>query len=46
MSAFTSQNENGIAVITFDLPGEPVPNDAATFSRENAPRHPERVAGT
>jgi 3-hydroxyacyl-CoA dehydrogenase/enoyl-CoA hydratase/3-hydroxybutyryl-CoA epimerase len=24
MSAFTTQNENGIAVITFDLPGEPV----------------------
>jgi 3-hydroxyacyl-CoA dehydrogenase/enoyl-CoA hydratase/3-hydroxybutyryl-CoA epimerase len=24
MSAFTTQNENGIAVVTFDLPGEPV----------------------
>src|SRR6476469_230022 len=24
MSAFTTRNENGIAVITFDLPGEPV----------------------
>ncbi|MFL5489846.1 MAG: fatty acid oxidation complex subunit alpha FadJ [Gemmatimonadales bacterium] len=24
MSAFTTQNENGIAVITFNLPGEPV----------------------
>ena len=24
MSAFSTQNENGIAVITFDLPGEPV----------------------
>src|SRR5215210_8890813 len=24
MSAFTTQNENGVAVITFDLPGEPV----------------------
>jgi len=24
VSAFTTQNENGIAVITFDLPGEPV----------------------
>jgi len=24
MSTFTTQNENGIAVVTFDLPGEPV----------------------
>jgi 3-hydroxyacyl-CoA dehydrogenase/enoyl-CoA hydratase/3-hydroxybutyryl-CoA epimerase len=24
MSAFTTQNENGVAVVTFDLPGEPV----------------------
>jgi enoyl-CoA hydratase/carnithine racemase len=24
MSAFTTQHENGIAVVTFDLPGEPV----------------------
>ena len=24
MSAFTTQHENGVAVITFDLPGEPV----------------------
>jgi 3-hydroxyacyl-CoA dehydrogenase/enoyl-CoA hydratase/3-hydroxybutyryl-CoA epimerase len=24
MSAFTTENENGIAVVTFDLPGEPV----------------------
>ena len=24
MPAFTTQNENGIAVVTFDLPGEPV----------------------
>ena len=24
MSAFTTQNENGVTVITFDLPGEPV----------------------
>ncbi|HEV2085777.1 MAG TPA: enoyl-CoA hydratase-related protein, partial [Gemmatimonadales bacterium] len=24
MSAFATQNENGIAVVTFDLPGEPV----------------------
>jgi 3-hydroxyacyl-CoA dehydrogenase/enoyl-CoA hydratase/3-hydroxybutyryl-CoA epimerase len=24
MSSFTTQNENGIAVVTFDLPGEPV----------------------
>jgi 3-hydroxyacyl-CoA dehydrogenase/enoyl-CoA hydratase/3-hydroxybutyryl-CoA epimerase len=24
MSAFTAQNQNGVAVITFDLPGEPV----------------------
>jgi 3-hydroxyacyl-CoA dehydrogenase/enoyl-CoA hydratase/3-hydroxybutyryl-CoA epimerase len=24
MSAFTTENENGVAVVTFDLPGEPV----------------------
>ncbi len=28
-----------------DLPGEPVPPDADAFSRENAPRTPEHVAG-
>jgi signal transduction histidine kinase len=28
-----------------DLPGEPIPPDAGAFSRENAPRAPEHVAG-
>jgi 3-hydroxyacyl-CoA dehydrogenase/enoyl-CoA hydratase/3-hydroxybutyryl-CoA epimerase len=30
MSAFTTSNENGVAVITFDLPGEPVNKLTAT----------------
>jgi signal transduction histidine kinase len=28
-----------------DLPGEPIPDGAGSFSRENAPRQPQRVAG-
>ena len=33
-------------VLVVDLPGEPVPDDAGAFSRENAPRQPEHVGGT
>jgi nitrogen-specific signal transduction histidine kinase len=29
-----------------DLPGEPVPDGARPFSRENAPRQPEHAGGT
>jgi two-component system OmpR family sensor kinase len=32
-------------VFVVDLPGEPVPDGAVSFSRENAQRRPERVVG-
>ena len=32
-------------VVVLDLPGEPIPDDAVAFSRENAERRPERVVG-
>jgi 3-hydroxyacyl-CoA dehydrogenase/enoyl-CoA hydratase/3-hydroxybutyryl-CoA epimerase len=36
MSAFTSRNENGFAVVTFDLPGSPVNTLGSAVSREFA----------
>ena len=42
----TLQPETTRTVFVVDLPGEPVPDDAVPFSRENAPRHPERVGGS
>ena len=41
----TLQSEAGATVFLLDLPGEPVPDDAVAFSRENAERRPERVVG-
>jgi hypothetical protein len=39
------ESEVGPTVFVVDLPGEAVPDGAAPFSRENAPRLPERVSG-
>jgi 3-hydroxyacyl-CoA dehydrogenase/enoyl-CoA hydratase/3-hydroxybutyryl-CoA epimerase len=36
MSAFTSRNENGVAVVTFDLPGSPVNTLGSAVSQEFA----------
>lgn len=36
MSAFTSRNENGLAVVTFDLPGSPVNTLGSAVSQEFA----------
>ncbi len=41
----TLESEAKPTVFVVDLPGEPVPDGARAFSRENAPRQPERVAG-
>jgi signal transduction histidine kinase len=39
------ESEARPTVFVVDLPGEAVPEGAAPFSRENAPRLPERVSG-
>jgi two-component system OmpR family sensor kinase len=39
------QQEAKPTVFVVDLPGEPVPDGARAFSRENAPRLPEHVRG-
>jgi len=41
----TLASEAKPTVLVVDLPGEPVPDGAGAFSRENAPRSPEHVVG-
>lgn len=41
----TLESEAKPTVFVVDLPGEPVPDGARTFSRENAPRQPEHAVG-
>ena len=40
------ESEAKPTVFVVDLPGEPVPDGARSFSRENAPRQPEHVSGS
>jgi signal transduction histidine kinase len=41
----TLESADGPTVFVLDLPGEPVPDGAVSFSRENAHRRAERVVG-
>ncbi len=40
------ESEGAPTVFVVDLPGEPAPDGALAFSRENARRQPERVSGS